>query len=511
MKDFAKFFEEITIKGNDGIPGEGRDRNEPSYLSGVERKGREKIANIRDPRPLFAEIMQLLNKATSLSRGKEKELSDFAEKIIRDIYPNVLDNVDLDIKIVRSGTEINQFMQEQDKKKEEDSKKKKENQSQEEEEEEQSNKIVTSNDRNLKLEVDKRKLANAIMQGEAKNTKNIIAMPECKDGLKSILGNKNGEELHSTLLRITGIADKLDWIIPIEAKAQMMEMAPEGMAGCVSVDYKGCDNDTCKKSAEDILKSLEEGEEMENMGEEIGDLLSQGKPTIRARGVDFSMLLHEVVKGIYELIARAGLPQDETLGKNVMMNTSSFADEAEDFKYGPYIAADLRDFVNKNPNIDKYPNLREFVFGRLISLPADEFLDSIKNILMESPKGRKIVDDLLISIISELDEYEDSISDFDAKQKLGEFEDEDEDPSDFDEPVQDMSKGNKSKVENQDIDYSTWRQSDIQSEIDDALDNGDYEKVKMLSKYLKEGREIYLKEIERINESHRFHGRRRNS
>jgi ribosomal protein S18 len=67
------------------------------------------------------------------------------------------------------------------------------------------------------------------------------------------------------------------------------------------------------------------------------------------------------------------------------------------------------------------------------------------------------------------------------------------------------------KIANQEVDYSTWRQSDVQSEIDAALDSGDYEKVKMLSQYLKEGKEIYLREIERINENHKFHDRRRNN
>jgi division protein CdvB (Snf7/Vps24/ESCRT-III family) len=39
--------------------------------------------------------------------------------------------------------------------------------------------------------------------------------------------------------------------------------------------------------------------------------------------------------------------------------------------------------------------------------------------------------------------------------------------------------------------------------IDQALDEGDFEKVKMLSGYLpKESAQIYLRELERINELH---------
>jgi hypothetical protein len=52
-------------------------------------------------------------------------------------------------------------------------------------------------------------------------------------------------------------------------------------------------------------------------------------------------------------------------------------------------------------------------------------------------------------------------------------------------------------------------QREIQELIDDALDAGDIDEVKRLSQYLKEGKEIYLREIERINESHKHHNRRK--
>ena len=499
MKNYSKFLEEATIKGSAGVPGEGSDKTDPKYLRDVERRGQEEIvAGTRDARPLFGEIMRLLEKATSLSRGKESELGKFAEKIIRSVYPDILENVDLDLKIVKSGGDVAKFMKEEDEKKEE------------EEEEEKPQSTRPSTDRDLKLEVDKRKLANAIMQGEAKNTKLIIEMPECRDGLKKILGDRNGQELHTTLIAIAKLANKLDWIIPIEAKAQMMEMQPGGMAGAVSVDYvvPKDKKEKSKNKAEDILKSIEEGEEIEDMDKEIEDLFSEGKPTIKARGVDFSMLIHEAVKGIYELIARVGIPQDETLAKNVMLNTASFADEAEDFKYGPYIASDLRDFINKNPKSDEYPNIREYIFGKLMIMPADVFLDSMKNILMESPKGRKLIDDLIDDIIKEQDEYEKELSEFDVKSKFGELGDEEygeEEENEVEEEPESIPEP-KSK----EVDYSQMSKRDLQIEADDALDAEDIEKFKKISSFLtKESASIYLKEFERLNESNRLHIRRK--
>jgi ferritin len=57
------------------------------------------------------------------------------------------------------------------------------------------------------------------------------------------------------------------------------------------------------------------------------------------------------------------------------------------------------------------------------------------------------------------------------------------------------------KEEETEQDLSKLRQSDIQELVDDALDRGDYAEVARVSKYLKEGQEIYIKELERINES----------
>ncbi len=492
MKDFSKFLEEITIKGNTGIPGE-EDKNEPNYLRGIEGKGQDKIRGIRDPRPLFMEIMNLMQRGKAMVRGKETELEQFAEEMIRSVYSGILDNVDLDIKLVRDGNAVAKFMEDE-----------------ECEDCDDGEKVQRSSSKELKLEVDKRKLANNIIQGEAKNTKLVIEMPECKDGLKRILGDTRGEEYHRLVIEISKIADKLDWIIPVEAKAEMMEAAPEGMAGACSVKWPEAKEEKPQKTAEEILKSLEEGGDLDDNKEEIEEMLSTGKPVIKARGIDFPMLLHETVKGIYELIAAAGIPEDEKMAKNVMFNTSSFADEAEDFKYGPYIAADLRDFVNKSPNIDKYPNIREFVFGKLISMPAEEFLKNIKNILLNAPEARTLVNKLVDDVIKNLDEYEKSSSDFDAKQTLGELDEPvSEEPKETrEEPREDAE---MTKIANQEVDYSKWRQADIQAEVDTALDNGDYERVKMLSQYLKEGKEIYLREIERINESHKFHDRRRNN
>ncbi len=513
MKSFLEFLNEATIKGNIGVPGEGPEgRNEPSYLRGIEEEGRRKAAG--NPMQIGGRMMQLMDQNRSIIRGKEKELEEFAEKIIRDVYSGILSDVELDIQIVRDGDKVKEFMDEENEKKKERNKKQKENQEENQEEPQ----TKRSNDAKLKLEVDKRKLANAITQGEAKNTKEIIRMPACLDGLKNIFGDRDGEQLHRQLLEITELADKMDWIIPVNVKAEMMERAPQGMAGACSVDWKDEEDKEEKENdeefqdaAQNVLDELQNGGDLENLGKEAEDLASAGSPVIRARGIDFVMLIHETVKGIYELLTSAGIPQDSELASNVFLNTETFEDEAEDFRYGPQIAADLRDFINLNSKTDLFPNVREFVFAKMIEMEAEDFLKLMKGVLMKTPEARREIDAIIDGVVEELENYEKELSKWEMEQKFADKpkETSEETPEEDEtglvpagEEEDEIEKLKRATAEREQ-DYASMTPREINDLIDQALDEGDFERVKMLSGYLpKESAQIYLRELERINEMH---------
>jgi hypothetical protein len=514
MKSFLDFLkEEATFRGNKGIPGEGPEgRNEPSFLGGVDAEGRRKAQG--NPMQIGGRMMQLMDSNKSLIRGKQDEIEKFAEKIIRDVYSGFMDNVDLDIKLVRDGNDVKDFMDDENEKKEERNKKQKEKKQKEQDQPS----VRKSDDAQLKLEVDKRKLANAITQGEAKNTKEIIRMPECLEGLKRILGDRNGEQLHRQLLEMTELADKMDWIIPVEAKADMMERMPQGMAGACSVDWPEEDEDEDKDEekedhAQNVLNDLQDGKDLNEMSDELEELLSSGKPVIRARGVDFVMLIHESVKGIYELIASRGIPEDQELASNVFLNTETLEDEAEDFRYGPPIAAALRNFIVSNRRVDKYPNVREYVYGKMIEIPAEEFLKLMKGVLMMTPEARKEIDRLIDEVIDELDSYEKELNDYEMSQRFGNNEDDYKDDSETPELTSDEEDDDitslRRRTAEREVDYSNMSPREINDLIDQALDEGDFERVKMLSGYLpKESAAIYLNELIRINESMRIRKKR---
>lgn len=476
MKNFKKFLEEVTIKGNPGVPSEGDKRPEDkNYLSDVERRAKSRmgLTGRENPGQFGPRMMQLLQTSLQMTRGKEEELENLAKEVILDNFSDILGDVELDIKLVRSGQDVANFMDEEN----------------DEQPEMPSFRQIT--DPELIKRIHKAKLGNVIIQGEAKNTKHILHKEEVKGAINEIFGEQRGTEIFRIWDELSKLADKMDWIIPIDVKADMMEMSPEGMAGAVKVDWEP------KKDKED------EEDKEQDLDNEVQVEEESYSPVIRARGIDFPMLLHEAVKGIFELIAavsQPGMDADEKeieMAETVKINVSSFEDEAEDFRTGPEIAADFRDFINENVKSSYTPNMRAFIFGKMMDpnyMTAAEFLNLFRGVLNATPDARRKIDDMIDEVIKELKEYE-----------LGEALPGYNDSDDFELPEE----TSVVDEEDEEIDYSQLSQRKIQELIDDALDAGNYDEVKRLSQFLKEGKEIYLRELERINESSSYHTRRK--
>ena len=264
-------------------------------------------------------------------------------------------------------------------------------------------------------------------------------------------------------------------MIPIPVRTRKMEEMPMGQAGAVKVEWNKKKEDEDKsKLAEDILKKLEDGESLNDNEEDISELLSDLTPKIKAVGIDFPMLLHETVKGIYELIAAHSISDNKEMAKKVKMNVSSLEDEAEDWRNGPELASDLRDYVNsvidemgkRESKILDIPNLREHFFGKLVDrnyLNTQEFLQLFKGILKNDPSVRNKVKEIIKEIFKEVSDFEKSQFSFN------------------DDDIEDQKLKN---VKSDKKDYSQMSKSQLQREIDLALDIEDYDKVKEVSNVL---------------------------
>jgi hypothetical protein len=225
------------------------------------------------------------------------------------------------------------------------------------------------------------------------------------------------------------------------------------------------------------------------------------------------MLLHESVKGLFELLSLGGIPSDTRAAKVAISETGS-KDEPEDWKYGPEIARDFRTFVNKNPKVDEYPNIKEELFKKLIdkeTMPTEEFLELFRGILSNKPFARRKIDKMIDEIIESIEEMERYNAEMEQYQK--DLEEYNKKLAEWEEYQ--SSAGSQEEIEDveelgdiEEVDYSKMSKREIQELIDDALDRGDFGMVKQLSPYLKESQGIYLREIELILENKNRNRRR---
>jgi hypothetical protein len=544
MKSFIEFLnEEAKLQGSKGLPSD--------YLSDVDIKAQRELGIRKDSPEVsqrhFSDIMNLIETGRRLTFGnltpdqqkqRANDLEELAKEVIYSEYGNMLENVDLNIKMVPYGQVSNEMPEIREVPETPASRGQQQSEMQglEDDEEEKTSTDAKSSflDRlfkkpkkkeefvgseEYKERVDKAKLINNIIQGEAKNTKKILHSELVKQGLERIFGATAAKDIFKVWDDITKVADKLDWIIPIEQKAGMMANMSQGMAGSVSVDWDEAEENEesddeesevpSPRSAEDILKEIENGKDLDDLEEEIDELFDNGNPKINAIGVDFPMLLHEAVKGIYELIAAAYLPSEDAEEKEikkakvVKMATTSFEDEAEDFRYGPYIAGALRDFIVKCEGSDRYPNMREYVFGRMVLLEAKEFLSLMKSILEKKDSAKKQIEEMISDIIEEIREYEIEMLD-EPEDDIDYGSDYEDDEfatgEDEEDEIEKLIRQTSQKEQEVEGDYSKMSKRELQELIDAALDAGDFETLKKIQPFMKESLEwkIYESEIKKI-------------
>ncbi len=450
--------DEASLKGNVGIPGE--DGKGKKYLSDVEKRAEERNRELqRRHGQDIPRFMGLVAKAHQIQAGHEKELEKLAVEAIKTRYGSILDGVELDIKFPKKGG-IADMM--------------KDVQSKPEDPDQQTLKHLE--EEGIISQIQKRKIANNITQGEAKNTKTCLNMEDVVEGFHKIFGREKGEEYRDLLNKITSIAGFFDWAIPMEVQQEMWERDKSGFAGSVKVEWETPEKPSEEEEEEDlaqkILKSLEEDDDLPK--EETEELFNQTSPTIHALGTDFAMLIHEAVKGIYQLISANAIPEDAETAETVIMNTDSLADEIEDLRYGPEIAADLRDFINKFKESDEIENLREHVFGKMMLMEPKAFLDLMYKILNQDPAAKKPMQDIIDEVKKEISDYELSMAGIE--------------PDEDSEEIAAIKAGATKEEPAGEEDYSELSPREIQAMVDKALDAGDFDKVRKLTPYLKESK-----------------------
>jgi hypothetical protein len=98
---------------------------------------------------------------------------------------------------------------------------------------------------------------------------------------------------------------------------------------------------------------------------------------IKARAICYPMLVHEIVKGLYEIVGTEGFGADKAKNQAIVGAVDKLSNEPRDLQYGKFIYDAINDlFVNAN--IDD-PRVRELFFASVYKLADNEFFPFIEN------------------------------------------------------------------------------------------------------------------------------------
>ena len=205
----------------------------------------------------------------------------------------------------------------------------------------------------MELEIHKRNMINALVQGAAKKGHYIFQKPEVKQRLDAI-----DPQLYHAYLSIMAINDFM--YFSMEQMIEMMSQTGNGVAGKVKIVNKDPDDE-------------EEGDE----GEDTPDT------KIVAEGLIFPIVCHEIIKGIEESIARHGLPEDPVMSQQVRSFTDVLSNEPMQLRIGPEIVEKIRFALPDEMFDDENKGLVPWFYTILYQTPAKEFLDIIGDAISE--------------------------------------------------------------------------------------------------------------------------------
>jgi hypothetical protein len=129
-------------------------------------------------------------------------------------------------------------------------------------------------------------------------------------------------------------------------------------------------------------------------------------PTVIARGVIFPVLLHELVKGTYDVIGTHGLPSNPDQQKAVTGYEDTLPAEVWDLRFGPIFWEKL---ITTYPNKIFEPGqkfIQNYLFQKFVMISAEDFINLTKKVLSGDPKANQIIDRMVNEIVSKLNELE---------------------------------------------------------------------------------------------------------
>ena len=339
--------------------------------------GQENISGQNALMQLQMAMMRGVQDLFAIQRNNKEYLENLAVDLVRKEMGVRPDQLQYDAKLVGMGEiDMEGFSKEGEEPEEEEIE---QNFQQQEEDIED---FITAFER-FDIEKAKRRFINALIQGSSKKGHYMFEL--VRDEL---------DRIDPRLLNLYGVVmsinDLMYWVLPDQMMDMMMSQS--GVGGKEEVD------------------------------------IETDPPTVKARGLFFPILVHELIKGTMEVLGTQGLPDDPKQAEMVMASTDTLANEIWDLRLGPVLWEKFLTAYPERLFEEDKKFIQSYLFARFSALSADEFFKLAKMILRGDAKATSILDRMVTEIVNHLNEVH---SDDDEETSGYGDEDDDVDPDDL--------------------------------------------------------------------------------
>ena len=125
--------------------------------------------------------------------------------------------------------------------------------------------------------------------------------------------------------------------------------------------------------------------------------MSTDPPTVYVRAINFTTLVHELVKAVMEYLSLYGLPTDDNIRRAVLKKTDLLDSEMWDLRFGP---GTWDSFLNSIDASEE--EIKHMLYVELIQMPATEFNQFITDMVNDVPTAKKKMKELATDIRQKL-------------------------------------------------------------------------------------------------------------
>ena len=162
-----------------------------------------------------------------------------------------------------------------------------------------------------------------------------------------------------------------------------------------------------------LLAALAQGQKPQGGESEMEYDDETGQFVIKAKAICFPMLVHEIVKGLYEIVGTEGFGADKEKNQAIVGAVDKLSNEPNDLRFGKFLYDAISKLYNESDVEDA--RVRELFFASLYKLDDNEFIPFVENAINDelTPAQKQWAIGEMKSIESDLKKDDTGLEDLD--------------------------------------------------------------------------------------------------